>query len=47
MGRTTWLVLFFIITAADIFAIATDNEDLRWLTKIFIATSLVNAGLLC
>ncbi len=41
MGRTTWLVLFFIITAADIFAIATDNEDLRWFTKIFIAPLLI------
>lgn len=36
MNRTTWLVLFFIITAADIFAIASGNDDLRWLTKTFI-----------
>ena len=41
MGRTTWLVLFFIFTAVDIFAIATDNEDLRWFTKIFIAPLLI------
>jgi uncharacterized membrane protein YhhN len=41
MNRTVWLVLFFIITAADIFAIATDNDDLRWLTKPFIIPLLI------
>jgi uncharacterized membrane protein YhhN len=41
MNRTLWLVLFFVITAADIFAIATDNDDLRWLTKPFIILLLI------
>jgi len=41
MSRRTWLVLFFLITAADIFAIITGNEDLRWLTKSFIAPILI------
>jgi uncharacterized membrane protein YhhN len=41
MNRITWLVLFFIITAADIFAIASDNDDLRWLTKPFIVPLLI------
>jgi uncharacterized membrane protein YhhN len=41
MNRTTWLVLFFAITAADIFAIVSGNEDLRWFTKIFIAPLLI------
>jgi uncharacterized membrane protein YhhN len=41
MNRTLWLVLFFIITAADIFAITTDNDDLRWLTKPFIIPLLI------
>jgi uncharacterized membrane protein YhhN len=41
MNRKTWLILFFIVLAADIFAIATGNNDLRWGTKIFIVPSLV------
>jgi uncharacterized membrane protein YhhN len=41
MNRTLWLVLFFVIMAADIFAIATDNDDLRWLTKPFIIPLLI------
>jgi uncharacterized membrane protein YhhN len=36
MNRTSWIILFLIITAADIFAIASGNEDLRWFTKTFI-----------
>jgi uncharacterized membrane protein YhhN len=36
MTKKLWLTLFFIITAADIFAIASDNNDLRWFTKVFI-----------
>jgi uncharacterized membrane protein YhhN len=41
MSRNTWLVLFFAITFADIFAIASGNEDLRWFTKVFIAPLLI------
>ena len=41
MNRKTWLLLFFIITATDLFAIATDNNDLRWFTKILIVPLLI------
>jgi len=41
MNRTLWLVLFFIIIAVDIFAIATDNNDLRWFTKPVIIPLLI------
>ena len=41
MNRKLWLVLFFIITTADIFAIASGNDDLRWLTKPFIVPLLI------
>ena len=41
MNRTLWLVLFFIIMAVDIFAIATDNNDLRWFTKPLIIPMLI------
>jgi uncharacterized membrane protein YhhN len=41
MSKTNWLSLFFLITAADVFAIATENEDLRWLTKSFIMPLLM------
>jgi uncharacterized membrane protein YhhN len=40
MNRTSWIILFLIITAADIFAIASGNEDLRWFTKTFIVPIL-------
>ena len=41
MSRNTWLVLFFAISFADIFAVASENEDLRWFTKVFIAPLLI------
>ena len=41
MSRITWLVLFFAISAADIFAVASGNDDLRWFTKVFIAPLLI------
>lgn len=41
MNRILWLGLFFIITAADIFAIATNNDDLRWFTKPLIIPFLI------
>ena len=41
MSRNTWLVLFFVISAADIFAVASGNDDLRWFTKVFIAPLLI------
>jgi uncharacterized membrane protein YhhN len=41
MNRTAWLIFFLIITAADIFAIAIGNSDLRWGTKIFIVPLLM------
>ena len=41
MSRNTWLVLFFAISFADIFAVASGNEDLRWFTKVFIAPLLI------
>jgi uncharacterized membrane protein YhhN len=36
-----WLILFFIITAIDLFAIASGNNDLRWFTKILIVPLLI------
>jgi uncharacterized membrane protein YhhN len=47
MNRTAWLIFFLIITTADIFAIATGNNDLRWGTKIFIVPSLVGWLISC
>lgn len=41
MSRKTWLLLFFIIVATDLFAIASGNNDLRWFTKIFIVPLLI------
>ena len=41
MNKASWVILFLIITAADIFAIASGNDDLRWFTKTFIVPILI------
>lgn len=41
MNKTAWLIFFLIIVAADIFAIAMDNQGLRWLTKVSIVPLLI------
>jgi len=41
MNRTTWLIFFLIITAADVFTIETGNDSLRWFTKILIIPLLM------